>query len=217
IDAHRFDSYDRKGPKIFVGEWASWNTAAPWEQRRGDGPTSALRGALADAAWLTGVERNSDIVIMASYAPMFVNVNPGARQWSIDLIGYNALSSFGSPSYYVQTMFDADHGDVVLPSTLTGDQLFESATRDTKTGAVFIKLVNISAAAQSVQITLSGTSSVSNQASATTLSGTSLEDVNTLDQPTLIAPITKTVPGIGRDFTYVIAPYCVSVLKINAS
>ena len=87
-DATHYDKADRNGPKIFVGEWAT---------REGD-PTPNLQAALADAAWMTGMERNSDLVIMASYAPLFVNVNPGGMQWATDLIGYNALSSYGSPA-----------------------------------------------------------------------------------------------------------------------
>ena len=80
-EAHHYDAADRNGPKIFVGEWAT---------REGD-PTPNLEAALADAAWLTGLERNSDLIIMASYAPLFVNVNPGGMQWATDLIGYDAL------------------------------------------------------------------------------------------------------------------------------
>ena len=93
--AHHYDAYDRKGPKVFVGEWAT---------REGD-PTPNLEAALADAAWLTGLERNSDLIIMSSYAPLFVNVNPGGMQWAPDLIGYDALTSYGSPSYWTQVMF----------------------------------------------------------------------------------------------------------------
>lgn len=86
--SNQYDSYDRKGPKIFVGEWASM------EGR----PTNNFNAALGDAAFMTGMERNSDIVTMASYAPLFVNVNRGAYQWTPDLIGYNAISVYGSPS-----------------------------------------------------------------------------------------------------------------------
>ena len=74
--------------------------------------------ALGDAAWLTGLERNADVVQMNCYAPLFVNVNPGGRQWAVNLIGYDALTSFGSPSYYVQKMFSNNRGDVVLPAKL---------------------------------------------------------------------------------------------------
>jgi alpha-N-arabinofuranosidase len=89
-DANHYDKADRNGPKIFVGEWAT---------REGE-PTPNLQAALGDAAWMTGMERNSDIVIMSSYAPLFVNVNPGGMQWESDLIGYDALASYGSPSYW---------------------------------------------------------------------------------------------------------------------
>jgi len=106
--AHQYDSYDRSGPKIFVGEWASTEGS----------PTPTMQAALGDAAWMTGMERNSDQVVLASYAPLFVNVNPGARQWGTNLIGYDALNSFGSPSYYVQKMFSNNRGDVELPVTL---------------------------------------------------------------------------------------------------
>jgi len=114
-DSHHYDTTDRKGPKIFVGEWASQTNDTPWERPQEKGPTPTLYAALGDAAWLTGLERNADIVKIQCYAPLLVNVNPGGRQWSINLIGYDALRSFGSPSYYVQQMFASNRGDQVLP------------------------------------------------------------------------------------------------------
>jgi alpha-N-arabinofuranosidase len=102
---HHYDTQSRKGPKVFVGEWAS---------REGD-PTPTMNAALGDAAWLIDLERNSDLVIMEAYAPLLVNVNAGAKQWATDLIGYDALHSFGSPSYYVQSMFAKNHGARLLP------------------------------------------------------------------------------------------------------
>jgi alpha-L-arabinofuranosidase len=108
-DAHHYDRTDRSGPKIFVGEWASTEGS----------PTPTLQAALGDAAWMTGMERNSDQVVISSYAPLLVNVNEGARQWGTNLIGYDALHSFGSPSYYVQRMFGANRGDVTLPVEIT--------------------------------------------------------------------------------------------------
>jgi len=120
-NAHYYDKYDRSAEKIFLGEWATNNP-------RG-GPTGHMAFALGDAAWLTGLERNADVIVMNAYAPLFCNVNPGGMQWSINLIGYDALGSFGSPAYFVQKMFSNNRGDVVLPSkldplpTLTGEQL----------------------------------------------------------------------------------------------
>jgi len=88
----QYDKYDRKGPKIFVGEWGAYETPfEPWNPRsRGEAPTPNLRAAIGDAAWMTEMERNSDLVIMHCYAPLLVNGNPGARQWRPNLIGYDA-------------------------------------------------------------------------------------------------------------------------------
>ena len=102
--AHDYDSRSRSGPKVFVGEWAT----------RVGVPTPNMSAALGDAAWMIGMERNSDLVIMSAYAPLFVNVNPGGMQWRTDLIGYNTLSSYGSPAYWAQQMFSTNHGSDVL-------------------------------------------------------------------------------------------------------
>lgn len=107
-DAQHYARYNRNGTKIFVGEWASTE----------GNPTPTMNAALGDAAWLTGLEANADVVVMQCYAPLLVNVNKGAQQWGTNLIGYDALRSFGSPSYYVQQMFGNNRGDVVLPVTL---------------------------------------------------------------------------------------------------
>ncbi|MDQ3847018.1 MAG: alpha-N-arabinofuranosidase, partial [Bacteroidota bacterium] len=169
-----YDNYDRKGPKIFVGEWAT---------REGT-PTTNLVAALGDAAWMTGMERNSDIVIMSCYAPLFVNVNtatpttPRAWQWESNLIGYNALSSYGSPSYHVQKLFGNYLGNKIVP--ISGENvptqnrpltrrdstdnitpkpiptIFYAATRDDKTGTIYLKIVNITADQQPVEINLKG-------------------------------------------------------------
>jgi alpha-L-arabinofuranosidase len=104
--ADRYDRYDRKGPKIYVGEYAV-------TQGCGQGN---LAGALGEAAFMTGMERNSDMVVMASYAPLFVNVNH--KRWNPDLIDFDSSRAYGIPSYYVQQMFSANRGDVVLPTKL---------------------------------------------------------------------------------------------------
>jgi alpha-L-arabinofuranosidase len=102
--ATKYDSYSRSGPKIFVGEYAVTS---------GFGTYGNLAAALGEAAFMTGMERNSDIVQLASYAPLFANVN--GIQWHPDLIYYDNSRSFGTPSYYVQKMFSLNRGDVVLP------------------------------------------------------------------------------------------------------
>ena len=107
--SHIYDTRSRDGKtKVFVGEWAT----------RVGRPTPNMAGALGDAAWMCCMERNSDLVLLESYAPLFVNVSDlsrgGSMQWPSDLIGYDALTSYGSPSYYAQKMFSTHHGDDVL-------------------------------------------------------------------------------------------------------
>lgn len=109
-NANRYDGYDRKGPKIYVGEYAVTKDAG-----RGN-----LNAALGEAAFMTGMERNSDIVKMASYAPLFVNEND--RRWNPDAIVFNSEKAYGTPSYYVQQMFGKNKGDVILPTTLTDNR-----------------------------------------------------------------------------------------------
>ena len=104
--ADQYDHYDRHGPKIFVGEYAV-------TQNAGQGN---LRAAVGEAAFMTGLERNADIVAMASYAPLFVNLNH--RAWNPDLINFDSAHWYGIPSYYVQQMFAQNRGDVVLPVTV---------------------------------------------------------------------------------------------------
>ncbi len=101
-----YDAYARSGPKVYVGEYAV-------TQNCGKGN---LRAALAEAAWMTGLERNADVVRMASYAPLFVNAND--RRWNPDAIVFDGLRSYGTPSYYVQKLFAASRPDVILPSEL---------------------------------------------------------------------------------------------------
>lgn len=108
-NATRYDKYDRNGPRIFVGEYAVTQNCG----------TGNLRSAIAEAAFMTGLERNSDIVVMASYAPLFVNVND--RKWNPDLICFDNANVYGTPSYYVQKLFSENRGDVVLPVSLKAE------------------------------------------------------------------------------------------------
>jgi alpha-N-arabinofuranosidase len=237
--AHLYDNYDRKATKIFVGEWATNNP------RTGDTPMMAF--ALGDAAWLTGLERNADVTVMNCYAPLFVNVNPGGRQWAVNLIGYDALTSFGSPGYYVQKMFSNNRGDVVLPAKvdplpmLTTEQIpqapapppragagqrgpagpsgpfdgvYVSATRDTPTGDVILKLVNVQATAQPLQIDLQGASTIKKDARGEMLTG-ELGAVNTVGEPVKVVPKTITINNAGPRFSHELPGHSVSVIRLK--
>lgn len=222
--ATKYDSYERKGPKIFVGEWATQGEPGDRTPGRLKGPTPKMGFAIADAAFMTGLERNSDIVEMACYAPLLVNANPGGRQWAINMIGYDALTSFGSPSYYAQTMFSRNLGDrtvhvqlVNVPNQTQGDRslpgLFVSATRDTKRHVIYLKVVNALPAAQEVSIDLAG-GSVAPEGTAIVLSGDP-QGINSLENPTNIVPVTTTADGLGSSFRRAFPAHSITVLTMR--
>ncbi len=239
--AHLYDNYDRHATKIFVGEWATNNP--------GTGDTPHMAFALGDAAWLTGLERNADVVMMNCYAPLFVNVNPGGRQWRTNLIGYDALSSFGSPSYYVQEMFSTNRGDVVLPASfdavpqLTPEQIpiapapppragapppnpnargpqgpfdgvYVSATRETASGDVILKLVNVQATAQPLTIDLKGVATVRKDATGQMMTGGDA-DVNTVAEPTKVVPRPIAIANAGQTFSHELPARSVTVIRLK--
>jgi alpha-N-arabinofuranosidase len=205
-DVHHYDKTDRNGPKIFVGEWAT----------REGSPTPNFGSALGDAAWMTGMERNSDIIIMSSYAPMLVNVNPGGMQWESDLIGYDALTSYGSPSYYAQAMFASTIGTEVVDSKLEGGgpRFFYSVTRDTAKGLLIVKVVNASSTAQPLEFKLEGASGVKSTAKVTSLTGHTTEETNSITEPKKIVPVPSTIQGVGANFKHVVPAYSIQVLEI---
>jgi alpha-N-arabinofuranosidase len=218
----RFEKYDRNGPKIFVGEWAAYEDVLPWnEKSRKLPPTPSLKAALGDAAWMTAMERNSDLIVMQCYAPMLVNVNPGARQWRPNLIGYDALHSFGSPSYYVNAMFNANRGDVVLRASLAGlpqdetPALDYSVTKDSARGIIYIKVVNITGEAQPVQIDLEGVKGVVSHGTSVVLTSGKETDTNSISDPVKVVPVTESIEGVAASFNRTFPPYSVTVLKIQ--
>jgi len=206
-DANHYDKADRNGPRIFVGEWAT---------REGQ-PTPNLNAALGDAAWMTGMERNSDIVVMASYAPLFVNVNPGGMQWETDLIGYDALTSYGSPSYWAQVLFGSHLGTEVVGATLsgTGPHLFTSVTRDEKQRKLFVKIVNASSDAQPLGIALKGVSSVKPEATLITMSGKTPNATNSITNPHEVEPVESKIAVAGPNFVQTFPPYSINVLELS--
>jgi alpha-L-arabinofuranosidase len=228
-----YDKYSRTNrTKIFVGEWAT----------RVGTPTPNMAGALGDSAWMTGMERNSDIVLISCYAPMFVNVSQTtgqnrSMQWATDLIGYDALSSYGSPAYYAQKMFSTMHGDDILatdsqniptrvwtpragrggntPPSQQIREVFFDATRDSKSGLIYLKVVNASTAVQRINVQINGATGVDSTGEAVVLAAKSLEDTNTLQEPQKIVPHTEKADGLGANFTREFPAYSVTVLKIK--
>jgi alpha-N-arabinofuranosidase len=216
--AHTYDGRDRRGPKVFVGEWAAREKPSRSDGEEKDNPTSALHAAIADAAFLTGLERNADLVVMNCYAPLLVRIDHGAYQWNPDLIGYDALGSYGSPSYYIQKMFNLDRGDTAVKVGMEEEpkDFYYSATRDSKTGTVYLKGVNRASASTAVRVRLEG-ASVSPGAQAVVLTSANPEDTNTLAQPKKVIPVTGPLMGAGHDFSYAFPPDSATVLILPSA
>jgi alpha-N-arabinofuranosidase len=234
--SHMYDTRERGGKtKVFVGEWAT----------RVGSPTPNMAGALGEAAWMCCMERNSDLVLMHSYAPLFVNVSDLGKgrsmQWRSDLIGYDALTSYGSPSYWAQVMFSSHHGDNVLATdsqniptydwhvpagrhngvnqpatTRLVPTVFFDATRDSASGKIYLKVVNRAAVPQPVEVQISGVTSVEPKGVATVLRANGVDETNSLKEPKNIVPVTEKAKGLGTDFTRSFPPFSITVLELQA-
>lgn len=213
----QYESYDRKGPEIFVGEWADYETPfEPWnEKSKGEPPTPNMRAAIGDAAFMTQMEKNSDIVVMNCYAPLLVHVGPGARQWRPNLIGYDALRVYGSPSYYAIKMFSTNIGDEILKATATDTDVLVSVTRDSRSGRIYVKLVNATDAAAAVQLNVTGGKTLAPTGTALTLAADP-QATNAIDTPTVVAPVTSKVSGVKPGFTYNVPAHAVVVLTLES-
>lgn len=202
---HRYDKAPRNGPKIFVGEWAT----------RSGSPTPNFGDALGDAAWMTAMERNSDLIVMASYAPLLVNVSPGGMQWPTDLIGFNAETTYASPSYWAQCLFAEHLGDGTAQSSLSGDnkRFFYSSTVSNRDKVLHLKFVNGSSVSKSLSINVAGTNGT-HTAKMTTLHGATFEATNTLDDPNAIHPVASTFPVQNGKWSHTVPAFTIEVIDL---
>jgi alpha-N-arabinofuranosidase len=206
----RYDRYDRKGPKVFAGEYAAQSSGATSPQNRNNWKT-----AIAEAAFMTGLERNGDVVSMASYAPLLAHVD--AWQWKPDAIWFDNLRSYGTPDYYVQSVFANNTGTRVVPVTpLAEDGLYTGATLDERSHELIVKAINNSAADRQAKIHLNGMSS-SGTAKVIVLQSADLEGENSFDHPTAIAPAASAIDIKSGEILADLPPYSVSVYRIPAS
>ena len=200
---HHYDNAPRTGPKIFIGEWATISGS----------PTPNFGGALADAAFMTSMERNSDLIIMASYAPLLINVNGG--QWGTNLIGYNGAASYVSPSYYAQALFAAHLGDGTPKTTVTGGgkRFYYSATVGSKDRVLHLKLVNASNEDQPLTVELEEAKSA-HAAKAYTLHALTYEATNTINDPDFIHPTESVLKVPGGSWKHTVPRLTIEVLDI---
>jgi alpha-L-arabinofuranosidase len=194
----RYDNYDRKGPKVFAGEYACHVKEDP-----ADFPTAknVFEAALAEAAIMTGFERNADIVHMATYAPLFAHVE--GWQWRPDLIWMDNLTTVRTPNYYVQQLYGQNPGTHVLSllegkKPVTGqDGLCASAVYDKNTNGYIVKMTNTSTEPKEVVITFKGIKSLGN-GKVTTLHADRMDAANTIEKKNNVVPKTADVQADGN-------------------
>lgn len=210
----RYDNYDRKGPKVFAGEYACHMRHKNWNH---------FEPALLEAAFMTGLERNADVVHMATYAPLFAHVD--AWQWRPDMIWFDNLRSMPTASYYVQQLFATNKGTNVLPLTMDGkpltgaegqNGLFASATLDKDANQIVVKVANTSKEDQTLNINITGLKKgkVLDGGKVLTLHA-DLEAENTLDNPDIVKPVESTVEAAGREFNATVGPSTFAVYRLN--
>lgn len=213
-NARRYDSYPRNGSKIFGGEYAAQSDKTVSPDNR-----NCWLTALSEAAFMTGLERNADVVSMASYAPLFAHVD--AWQWTPDLIWVNNLESYGTPDYYVQKLFSLYKGTRVVPITINKaviagqDSLYAAASIDEKTNELIIKLVNASGKEQIYPVLLEGNRKWVSEGLLTVLKSDDLYSLNSFAEPTHIAPIESVIPVKAGKIDLKLAPWSFNVLRIK--
>lgn len=194
--AARYDSYDRNGPKVFAGEYACHAEEKEWNH---------YHAALMEAAFMTGLERNADIVHMATYAPLFAHVE--GWQWRPDLIWFDNLRSVRTTSWHVQSMYSRYKGTNVLPLSMDGkavtgaegqDGLYASAVSDSKEGKIYIKVVNVSEKEQKLKLNFNGSTLKAEE--KIVLSSPDPDEENTIYQPEKIVPASCRMKGTSDSF-----------------
>lgn len=208
-NAHRYDNYDRKGPKVFAGEYASHDHSTKKDNN--------FLAALSEAAFMTGLERNADVVHMATYAPLFAHVD--AWQWNPDLIWYDNLQMVRTPSYYVQQLYGMNAGTHVLPVTLNGEadgMLYASAVWDAKTGEIILKVVNRSDTSRQIPLTVKGLKKRTlSEGTHTYLQADDLKAKNVLGEPERIVSRMRPLTVNGNQLALEVAPQSVNVYRIK--
>jgi alpha-N-arabinofuranosidase len=214
-NTRRYDGYDRKGPKIFAGEYAAQSVATVSPDNK-----NTWECALSEAAFMTGLERNADVVYLSSYAPLFAHTE--GWQWTLDLIWFDNLRSYGTPNYYVQKLFATNKGTHLLPmrynnEPVTGqNQLYATAAWDKATKEIILKIVNASDKLQLAEVMLEGAGKLASSGSTLVLSSPQKDAVNSLDDPKHISPVEGAVPVKGKKVNLSLAPSSLTIVRVKS-
>jgi alpha-N-arabinofuranosidase len=203
----RYDHYDRSGPKVFAGEYAAQTAAITSADNRNN-----WKAAIAEAAFMTGLERNGDVVRMASYAPLMAHAE--AWQWKPDAIWFDNLRSYGTPNYYVQSVYANNVGTRIVPVTPQAEGgLYTSATLDERTHELIVKAINNSASARAAEIRVNGMHA-GGMGKATILANAELSAENSFEHPKAVAPETSNFEVKSGTIAVELRPYSVTVYRI---
>ena len=212
-NATRYDSYDRNGPKIFAGEYAAQSVAAASPDNKNN-----WECALSEAAFMTGLERNAEVVHLTSYAPLMAHAE--GWQWTPDMIWFNNLDSYGTANYQVQKMYATNRGTDLVSITennqpLTGqDDLYATAALDEDNKGLIVKLVNTSDSNKEVRIDLKGRN-VGSKGTLTVLTSERLSDENSFEHPMKISPKQEEFKVKGKQVTIELSPQSFYVLNMS--
>lgn len=207
-NSNRYDHYDRSGPRVFAGEYAAQTVATTSPDNRNN-----WKAALAEAAFMTGLERNGDVVQMASYAPLMAHVD--AWQWKPDAIWFDNLRSYGTPNYYVQQFYATNAGTRVVPVTPLADGgLYTSATLDERTHEIIVKAVNTTDTIRAATIQLDGISA-SGPVKVITLAAADLNAENSFDAPRNVAPVSGAAQVTAGALNIELKPYSVNAYRVK--
>ena len=214
-NATRYDNYDRNSYKIFAGEFAAQSVATVSPDNK-----NSWLCALSEAAFMTGLERNADVVHMASYAPLLAHTQ--GWQWTPDLIWFDNLSAYGTPSYYVQKLFSTNKGTHLASVTLDGKSvtgqhgIYASATRDNNTSEVIVKIINSGDAPAQTELQFDAKQNFSPTVKGTMLANSDLNSVNSIEKPKNVSPTDYILSMKGNKLGLVLPPQSLVVLRVKS-
>ncbi len=213
-NAKRYDDYPRNGAKVFAGEYAAQSDKTVSIHNKNNWQT-----ALAEAAFMTGLERNADVVQMASYAPLFAHAE--GWQWTPDMIWVDNLRVYGTPNYQVQKLYATNRGTHVVPilsgsDVLAGkDSLYATAALDKTTNELIVKLVNASGKAQQKEVQVDGVKGLQTTGKHIVLKGGDLSEVNSFENATAVSPVEQPITVKGKKLNLVMEPYSFHVIRVK--
>jgi len=212
-NANRYDNYDKNGSKVFAGEYAAQSVGIAKPTNRNN-----WQCAMAEAAFMTGLERNADVVHMASYAPLFAQVD--GWQWTPDMIWVDNLAVYGTPNYYIQKLYSLNKGTDVVSILTDGkiiegqDSVYASAVIDRKTNELIIKVINASAAATSREIKVDGSKKLAAKGKLTLMQNSKLDAINSFSNAINLSPKEQNIAIKNNHVSLNLQPYSFSIVRV---